>query len=85
MDRCCQSCGMPMGISNEMYGTEKDGSKSKDYCEFCYNDGKFTKDVNMNGLINICIPFMLEANDNLSENEARLIMEEILPTLKRWK
>ena len=31
-ERNCQSCGMPMGPTDELYGTETDGSKSKDYC-----------------------------------------------------
>ena len=28
--RYCQSCGMPMGATDELYGTEQDGSKSAD-------------------------------------------------------
>ena len=31
-ERFCQSCGMPMGDTDELYGTEADGSKSTDYC-----------------------------------------------------
>ncbi|WP_456283452.1 zinc ribbon domain-containing protein [Bacillus sp. JZ34] len=26
----CQSCGMPM--TSELFGTEKDGGKNRDYC-----------------------------------------------------
>jgi len=26
---------------NEDFGTNTDGSKSKEYCHFCYKDGKF--------------------------------------------
>ena len=29
-ERFCQSCGMPMGDTDELYGTEADGSKSTD-------------------------------------------------------
>ena len=37
----CQSCGMPMDKDPKGGGTEKDGSKSKKYCSFCYQKGKF--------------------------------------------
>lgn len=38
----CQSCGMPLSKDEGKGGTEKDGSKSKDYCSHCYQKGKFT-------------------------------------------
>ncbi len=38
----CQSCGMPLSKDEGQGGTEKDGSKSKDYCSRCYRDGSFT-------------------------------------------
>jgi hypothetical protein len=36
----CQSCGMPLD-KPELLGTEKDGSKSHEYCLYCYQDGAF--------------------------------------------
>ena len=39
-EKYCQSCSMP--LNEEVYGTEKDGSKSHVYCKFCYQDGSFT-------------------------------------------
>ena len=41
MNRFCQSCGMPMKKDPEGGGTEIDGSRSLDYCSFCYRDGAF--------------------------------------------
>lgn len=35
----CQSCGMPLD-QPDLFGTEKDGSKSTVYCKYCYRDGK---------------------------------------------
>jgi hypothetical protein len=35
----CQSCGMPIDRT-EMQGTEKDGSKSDQYCVYCYVNGQ---------------------------------------------
>ena len=38
----CQSCGMP--LTEEVLGTNADGSKNEDYCMYCYKDGKFLQD-----------------------------------------
>ena len=41
MERVCQSCGMPMP-SDELLGTNADGSHNNDYCTYCFQQGKFT-------------------------------------------
>ena len=41
----CQSCGMP--LTEEVLGTNADGSKNEDYCMYCYKDGKFLQDCTM--------------------------------------
>ncbi len=79
----CQSCGMPMGETNEMYGLNSDGSKSEDYCSYCYENGKFTMNGNMEQMIEICIPFMVE--EGMDADESRKILVDMLPNLKRWK
>jgi hypothetical protein len=38
----CQSCGMPLEKDKNGGGTEKDGSKNRQYCSHCYMEGKFT-------------------------------------------
>ena len=35
----CQSCGMP--LTDDVLGTNADGSKNEEYCMYCYKDGKF--------------------------------------------
>ncbi|MDR0222250.1 MAG: zinc ribbon domain-containing protein [Oscillospiraceae bacterium] len=82
-DRFCQSCAMPMGITDEHYGTNEDGSKSGDYCNYCYNNGKFNKDLTMGEMLEVCVEFMVD--ENVTEDNARKALLEILPTLKRWK
>ncbi len=37
----CQSCGMPLKKSPNGGGTEADGSISKKYCAYCYENGQF--------------------------------------------
>lgn len=79
----CQSCSMPLTKKEEL-GTNKDGSKNKEYCIYCYKDGEYTdKEITMEGMVEMCVPFMVE--NGMQEDEARKIMNNALPTLKRWK
>ncbi|MCL2687742.1 MAG: zinc ribbon domain-containing protein [Methanobrevibacter sp.] len=78
----CQSCGMPM--TDKDYGDNADGATNKDYCKFCYQNGEFTSDITMEEMIDFCVPKMVE-NSEFSEEEARKMMKEMFPTLKRWK
>jgi hypothetical protein len=80
----CQSCGMPLEKDGD-FGTNADGSKNNDYCAYCYMDGKFGRDVTMEGMIEVCLPFMVEANKGMTEETARKSMREWFPALKRWK
>lgn len=79
----CQSCGMPME-SKEVLGTNNDGSNNEEYCIYCYQKGNFTSpNVTMEEEIEICVPFMKETG--MPEVEARKLLQETLPNLKRWK
>lgn len=84
-EKYCQSCGMPMGKTNGMYGTEKDGSKSTDYCKYCYDKGDFIADCTMEEMIDFCVPHMVSSNKNMTEAKAREMMNEFFPILKRWQ
>ena len=84
-EKYCQSCGMPMGTRNASYGTERDGSTSKEYCSYCYEKGGFTADCTMAEMIDFCIPHMVSSSENMTEAKAREMMEEFFPMLKRWK
>lgn len=80
----CQSCGMPMG-AEELYGKEADGRKSADYCNYCYENGTFTFNGSMSEMIEICVPPMVEGNPNMTATQARQMMTQFFPSLKRWK
>ncbi len=84
-EKFCESCGMPMGETNEMYGSNADGSKSSDYCKHCFENGKFTYDCTMDEMIEICIPHIVEACPSTSKDQARQMAKNFFPTLKRWK
>ena len=65
--KICQCCAMP--IDESTFGTEADGSKTQDYCLYCYKNGHFNKDSKVKYTI----------------DEARATMKEFFPQLKRWK
>ncbi len=50
--RFCQSCGMP--LTEDVLGTNADGSKNEDYCMYCYRDGHFLQDCTMEEMIEHC-------------------------------
>lgn len=77
----CQSCGMPLTNPEEI-STEKDGSKCTDYCCYCYENGAFKSNETMEQMLEACVHFMTE--DGMTENDARALLNEQLPKLKRW-
>jgi len=83
----CQSCGMP--LNDQIEGTNADGSINGDYCIYCYKDGRFTQDVAMEQMIDFCARFTDEINkqseQNLTQEQAKEIMRQYFPQLKRWK
>jgi hypothetical protein len=83
----CQSCGMP--LTQEILGTNADGSKNEDYCMYCYKDGKFLQDCTMDEMIEHCAQFVDEVNKNMTKpmtkEEYKDMMRQYFPMLKRWK
>ena len=78
----CQSCGMPLVTDKEYFGKNKDGSINEDYCEHCFPNGEFNNpDETVEEMIESCIPFL----ENMSREDARDMLKEFLPTLKRWR
>ncbi len=82
MDKYCQSCGMP--LTEEVYGTNENGSLNEKYCKYCYKDGHFTSDISMEEMIDFCVPIMVKEVPGLTAENARKQMEEYFPKLERW-
>lgn len=81
-DKICQSCSMPLD-STALMGTEKDGSKSQEYCVYCYKNGQFLS-PNMN--INEMKTLIREKMGQMHIEPAIIKMaEDSLPHLKRWR
>lgn len=80
--RICQSCSMPLS-DPELSGTEKDGSRKKYYCKYCYQNGQFTQ------------PYLtleeMQAHVKNKMEEMKMDTDAInmavssLPNLKRWR
>ena len=81
-NKICQSCGMPID-SNDLLGTNKDGSFNQDYCKYCYNDGEFIDNVTMEEYIDMCSQYGEQAG--MTNSEMKEYCTKLFPTLKRWK
>lgn len=83
----CQSCGMLLEQDSDK-GTEQDGSRSEEYCAFCYQKGAFAQEITMEDLIEHNLMDLDEWNQSMgrqvTKQEARMQLMEFLPTLKRW-
>ena len=77
-----------MPLTDEILGTNADGTKNEDYCIYCYKDGKFLQDFTMDEMIAFCAQFVDEVNKNLpqpmTKEEYIGQMKMYFPHLKRW-
>jgi len=78
---------MPL-TEDAMYGKNADGSKNEEYCCYCFENGAFTNpDDTLEEMIESCVPFLVE-DENCPEadsaDNARSMLQEVLPKLKRW-
>jgi len=78
----CQSCTMPIDNVADR-GTEKDGSKSNEYCKYCYQNGAFINpDMSFDEMKSLVITQMEKMNlpADIIQNSVRC-----MPNLKRWR
>jgi len=74
---------MPMQ-KQEDFGTNTNGSPSKEYCKFCLQKGKFTDEgITMRQKIEKNI--QIAKRMGIPEEKAREMAESIIPKLKRWR
>ena len=82
----CQSCGIM--LDDEIRGTEADESPSAEYCYHCLKGGYFIIDLNMEQMVDFCSQYVDVYNQMtgklFSRSSFRYILENLLPTLKRW-
>ena len=78
-----------MPLTEEILGTNADGSKNEEYCIYCYKDGAFTGDFTMEEMVEFCSHFVDEYNKNtgqhLNQEEYKALLRQYYPNLKRWQ
>lgn len=79
----CQCCGTPFSVPNMPFGTDENGSETKDYCKWCYENGEFTS-IGLDELIEHNVPYLV-AGSNMTPDEAVSFLGAVLPTLKHWR
>ncbi len=80
----CQSCGMPLKMAED-FGTDEDGLHVIEFCRYCFEGGRFTQpDISIDEMIQLCADIIVEQG-SMPRHEARDLMADMLPQLKRWK
>lgn len=83
MNKFCQSCGLPMKKDPGNGGTTADGSKSTEYCSYCYKDGGFVDNfTTAKEMQDFCVQKMSE--DGMPKFLAWIFTRGI-PRLDRWR
>lgn len=88
MGKFCQSCGMPLKSGeNSQLGTNQDGSLSKEYCHYCFDDGEFTApDMTLQEMTAVGIKGIEAGNGNfISKFLLKTFYPYQLKKLKRWQ
>ena len=81
-ENICQSCSMPLA-DESLLGTEKDGTKSHEYCKYCYQKGAFVNPgISLDQMTSFIQQKMKEMNIDAPTTDKAVNM---LPYLKRWK
>ena len=79
---------MPL-CNEEVYGTNADGSKTEEYCIWCFKNGGYVQNLTMDEAIEQNLKFLDEFNGaggtNFTPEQAREEMRKFFPQLKRWQ
>lgn len=79
----CQSCGMPLERGAKS-GSEKDGSKSTKYCEYCYENGEFKNpDMTLEDMKKVLDDTV--GKEGLKGKLFAWMGKMQLPSLERWR
>jgi len=81
----CQSCGMPLSDDFGNLGTNADGTKTDEYCSFCFQNGEFAApNQTLEEMINSSIENMTE-DLNMPPEKAAELANSFIPKLRRWQ
>ena len=78
----CQSCSMPLNRPAD-FGTDATGHRVNDYCWYCYQNGAYTNPgITLEGMIDLGADILVQRG--MAEVEARAMLSDVLPGMKRW-
>jgi hypothetical protein len=73
-----------MLMGDGLFGTLANGKETKDYCRFCFQNGKYTDpNATMHGMIENSVKIMVRKMA-IPEPRAREIANASISQLKRW-
>jgi hypothetical protein len=79
----CQSCGMP--LAEGFYGTNADATENQEFCKLCFENGEFTEpDLTLKEMIGKSIRQMTR-HLKMDDDQAEVLANAVIPTLKRWQ
>lgn len=83
MSNYCQSCSMPIEQDPLNGGSEKDGTRSEEYCSNCYQDGAFVHpDMTIKDMQALWAAKLKERG---LPNFFAWLLTRTMPKLKRWR
>ena len=83
MGQMCQSCGMPLKQDPQGGASNADGSKSTEFCSYCYADGAFlAPDITAAEMQKIGIQVMKEKG---VPRPVGWLLTRNVPRLSRWR
>jgi len=75
---------MPMGDDPDHWGTEADLSPMSEYCQFCYQNGGFTKpEQTVDEMVESSVTFMT-SNLGFEREQAEKMSNDVIRGLRRW-
>lgn len=81
-NKFCQSCNLPMKKDPEGGGTNADGSKSEQYCSYCYQHGDFLFHGTVDEFQEFCRKEMIKGGHS---RFTAWLFSRNLKRLERWK
>ncbi|MDD5342728.1 MAG: zinc ribbon domain-containing protein [Patescibacteria group bacterium] len=79
----CQSCSLPL-VKEEDFGTNSDGGKNEEYCNFCFQKGQFTEPNMTKDEMVKRVAEMMPKKEG-SEEQVRFAVDSRIRNLRRWQ
>jgi radical SAM superfamily enzyme len=74
-----------MPLDDGFFGTEKNGTETREYCKFCYQDGEYLQpELTVEMMIQMSIDNMT-SDLKMDQEKAHELAIQYIPYLKRWK